>query len=386
MKQKFILLLLASMLLLSGCSWLNGYYVHVTDHREQRDNIEIEAVSAVNHIQLYDVLKEMITSGTESGIIHVAEYDQAILESSMDIAVRHAERIYPIGAFAVGAINYEIGDNGGRRAIAVKIEYRRSPTEIQRIRTVATMEEAREAVEEALEKCSAGVVMHVESYEETDFQQVVQDYAQTHPESVMEIPQAAAATYGSGEDRVVELTFTYQTSRDSLRSMKAQVQPVFEAAELYVSGEAAQYRKYAQLYAFLMERFDYTQETSITPTYSLLHHGVGDSRAFATVYAAMCRRAGLEAMTVTGTCNGSPRTWNIVSDNGNYLHVDLLRCNDLGGFREFTDGEMFGYVWDYSAYPQCPPVPVPPVTEPVPEETAAATEIPVQTELPAGAE
>lgn len=383
MKQKIIVMLAVLSLLLSGCSWLDGYYVHVTDHREQSSKLEIEAVSAVNHIQLYDVLKEMIASGTQSAIIYVAEYDRDILQSSMDIAVRHAERIYPIGAFAVEQVTYEIGDSGGRRAIAVNIRYRRSTAEILRIRSVADMEEAREVAEDALEKCSAGVVMHVANYAETDFFQIVQDYAQLHPELVMETPQVTSVAYGSGEERVVELTFAYQTSRDSLRSMKSQVRPVFESAALYVSGEAAQYRKYAQLYAFLMERFDYAQATSITPAYSLLHHGVGDSRAFATVYAAMCRMAGLEAMTVTGTCNGSPRTWNIVQDNGRYYHVDLLRCNSLGGFREFTDGEMGGYVWDYSAYPQCLAAPVPQTTEPVPEATEPLMIIPETTgEIP----
>ena len=383
MKQKIIFMLAVLSLLLSGCSWLDGYYVHVTDHREQSSKLEIEAVSAVNHIQLYGVLKEMIASGTESAIIYVAEYDQDILQSSMDIAVRHAERIYPIGAYAVEQVTYEIGDSGGRRAIAVNIRYRHSTAEIQRIRSVADMEEAREVAEEALEKCSAGVVMHVADYAETDFLQIVQDYAQLHPELVMETPQVTSVAYGSGEERVVELNFAYQTSRDSLRSMKSQVRPVFESAALYVSGEAAQYRKYAQLYAFLMERFDYAQATSITPAYSLLHHGVGDSRAFATVYAAMCRMAGLEAMTVTGTCNGSPRTWNIVQDNGCYYHVDLLRCNSLGGFREFTDGEMGGYVWDYSAYPECLAAPVPQTTEPVPEATEPLTIIPETTgEIP----
>jgi hypothetical protein len=64
---------------------------------------------------------------------------------------------------------------------------------------------------------------------------------------------------------------------------------------------------------------------------------VGDSRAFATVYAAMCRSAGLECMTVTGTRAGEPWTWNIILDNGGYYHVDLQRSNLSGQFRELTD-------------------------------------------------
>ena len=126
-----------------------------------------------------------------------------------------------------------------------------------------------------------------------DFTQLVRDHAEEHPETVMEPPQVTAAAYGAGSYRVVELTDTNQTSRDALRQMQSQGKPVFDAASLYVSGDGEDRQKLSQLYAFLMERFDYKIETSITPAYSLLRHGVGDSRAFATVYAAMCRLAGL---------------------------------------------------------------------------------------------
>ena len=177
----------------------------------------------------------------------------------------------------------------------------------------------------------------------------------------------------------MELQFVYQTNRDSLRQMQSQVKRVFEAAELYVIGDGAQRQKYSQLYAFLMERFDYQLETSITPAYSLLHHGVGDSRAFATVYAAMCRLAGLECMVVTGTCSGEPRVWNIIREGDTYQHVDLLRCNEQGRFREWSDAEMEGYVWDYSSYPQCPMIRTTeiPAAKAEPAQTEA-TEIPVE--------
>ena len=99
-----------------------------------------------------------------------------------------------------------------------------------------------------------------------------------------------------------------------------------------------------------MERYDYKLESSITPTYSLLRHGVGDSRAFATVYAAMCRMAGLKCEVITGTRHGEPWTWNLVWDGEKPYHVDLLACASADGYRQRTDAEMHGYVWDYSAY------------------------------------
>ena len=67
----------------------------------------------------------------------------------------------------------------------------------------------------------------------------------------------------------------------------------------------------------------------------------------------MCRRAGLEGSTVTGTRAGEAWYWNIIQDNGKYFHVDLLRCSETGSFEKKPDSRMSGYVWDYSAYPQC---------------------------------
>ena len=193
------------------------------------------------------------------------------------------------------------------------------------------------------------------SYENLDFQQLVDSYADAHPETVMETPQVVANIYpDSGSTRLVELKFTYQNSRESLRTMQEQVQTVFESATLFVSSYNTQAEKFEQLYAFLMEFLvegDFQLETSITPAYSLLRHGVGDKKAFAIVYAAMCREAGLDCRVITGTRSGDPWVWNLICIDGVYRHLDLLRCRQQHNYHTHIDSEMTGYVWDYSAYP-----------------------------------
>ena len=368
MKTRFLCMLTVLALLLAGCDMMSERYISVTPHQEQGNNDRDGMVSAANYSQLRSALEEMVLSAQETGVIDVSEYDASALESGISMAARYIETIYPIGAFAVSELNYEIGSGGGRPAIAVEMTYGRSRIEIQRIQSVADVEKAADMVYKALENHDATLVVLVERFQDRDFSQMVQDYVEANPADVMETPQVSVGIYGTGNARVAEFTFTYQNSRESLRQMKNQVSPVFASADLYVRGDAKNFRKYSQLYAFLMERFDYTMETSITPAYSLLCHGVGDSRAFATVYAAMCRRAGLECMTVTGTCSGEPRTWNIICDNGIYYHVDLLRCNAEGRFRGYADWEMAGYVWDYSAFPACGGA-----VEEVPEETVEET-------------
>lgn len=359
MKCKFTALLLAAALLLTGCGWMDGEYVSVVPHQEPAASSPTGSVSVASYQELIDVLEKLVLAGSESCVIDVGEFPQKNLDSSMQSASRHIREVFPMGAYAVEDIDYELGASSGRPAVAVAISYRRSRTEIQRIRKKADMDGLATTVRTALDDHASRVAVLVSQYAETDFDQLIQDYARENPQKVMEVPQVSEGIYGSGGARVVELSFTYQNSREALRQMQAQVKPVFEAAALYVSGGGSQRQKLSQLYGFLMERFDYKQETSITPAYSLLCHGVGDSRAFAEVYAAMCRRAGLESMVVTGTKAGEPWTWNIVLDSESYYHVDLLRSAAEGGFREYTDAEMTGYVWDYSTYPACGDLPKP---------------------------
>ena len=368
MKQKLTCLLLALCLALTGCG--RRKYVSVQPHREQRQNAQTEAAVAENSLDLIHILEEMIRSGADHGIIFIPEYPADQVEGGMEVAVGYAMNTDPLGAYAVENIGYEVGTNAGLPAMAVDISYRHSKAQIRQIRNIVSMGEAKPMLEKALKEYDDHLVIQAQMYFETDFQQMVRSFAETYPEYVMETPQVTVDVYGTGPGRVVELNFAYQNGRDTLRNMQGQVQPVFDAAALYVSGNGADRQKFAQLYAFLMERFEYKVETSITPAYSLLHHGVGDSRAFATVYAAMCRQAGLECMVVTGTRSGEPWVWNIVADNGTYQHVDLLRCSELGRFREVADRDMGGYVWDYSAYPECPVI----WSSDVPEETEAAEE------------
>lgn len=353
MKRRCLLLLLAVSMLLSGCGLSMAPYVSVTPHREQRVSAQTDVITASNYLELLEAMGQIVATGTEVAAIIVADYPESSLEHGMERAIRHTRENDPIGAYAVEKIEYEMGTSSGVNAVSVSVSYLHNRSELQRIHRVEDMDSAEGEIKAALERFDSNLVIHVERYDSKDFTQFVHDYALTYPQKVMETPQVTENLYGTGRDRVVELIFTYQTGRDSLRRMQQQVQPVFNAASLYVSGDGEERQKLSQLYTFLVERFDYKIETSITPAYSLLRHGVGDSRAFATVYAAMCRSAGLECMTVTGTRAGEPWSWNIVMDGGQYYHVDLLRCNEQGRYFECSDEAMEGYVWDYSVYPAC---------------------------------
>ena len=337
--------------LLSGCTLGDGSYISVTAHQSPLVSEQGEVPVASTYSELIAALSEIVSSGAETAAINVSGYPETTLERGAQAAVDHVLEYDPVAAYAVESMTCELGTNVGQPALAVSITYFHSKTEIQRIRRVKDAEAAQRVIGQALENFDASVVLLIENFEQRDYTQMALDYALDHPDTVMETPQITETLYGQDSSRVVELLFSYQNSRDALRRMLTQVTPVFDSADLYVSGDDAQRQKFSQLYAFLMERFDYKIETSLTPAYSLLRHGVGDSRAFASVYAAMCRSAGLDCQVVTGTRNGEPWTWNLVVDEGTHYHVDLLRSLEQGDFREYRSWEMEEYVWDYFAYP-----------------------------------
>ncbi len=376
---------LAFCLLFTGCGWLEGSYSSVTPHRQHSGGNDSQVVVVENYLQIRNALENMVSNGTESSVISVADFQQDQLRDSMDMAVRYVKTSFPIGAWAVEELTYEVGAIGEDSAVAVEILYRHERSEIQKIQQVPDMEQARQLITDALSSYETGLVLLVEDYRSMDIQQLVEDFAKSNPGDLMEVPEVTAQLYpDTGRTRVLELKFSFQSSRDSLRTMQEVVRRIFDSAALYVSRDVQDSQKLSQLYSFLMERSEYQIKTSITPAYSLLNHGVGDSSAFAVVYAEMCQRAGLECHVVVGTRNGEPWCWNIVRDDGYYYHVDLLASLALGKLTPMTDENMSDYVWDYSAYPACtgkppeeptaPPQTPPPETTAPPQETTAPEE------------
>ena len=368
--KRITALLLAACLLLSGCSsWMDGSYVSITPHMEQQidQSPNVDWISDIDG--LHEAISNMVSYGRSSDLFYVRNYGQKSVSVDMRQVEYWIKNENPVGAYAVEGISYELGVNGGQSTLSVNIDYTHSRAEILRIQKVVGTDVIQKAIQSALNQLSTELVLYVEGYQETDFAQIVEDYAQQEPDVVMEIPQVAVTVYpDQGEERVVELKFNYQTNRDNLRTMQSQVKRVFESAQLYVNSDEMTREKYSHLYSFLMERFDYQLDTSITPAYSLLRYGVGDAKAFATVFAAMCRQIGLECLTVSGTRDGEPWFWNIIREDDAYCHVDLLRCEEEGGFQEYADVQMSGYVWDYSEYPVCDREVIPEETQP-PEQT-----------------
>lgn len=353
MKRSIVVIIMIC-LLLSGCSaWLNGNYSSVVPHTEPNEQINTPSATIANYFQTKMELIAMVRKGTESAVFTILHPSEKDAEADMIKAIDEVCRTDPYAVYAVEGIRYEVGTSSGQSAIHVQISYRQNRVDVKTIHAVKDVEEAKLLIEEQLNACSSGVVFYCESWGQPDYAQIVADYALNNPQQVIEEPEVTVNSYPEkGMKQIVEIKFTYQTSRDSLRVMQSHVAVVFNSAEQSVDPAASEAERYEQLYDFLMNRYSsYEISTSITPAYSLLRHGVGDERAFAAVYAAMCHSLELNCNVVIGMRNGELCTWNVLQIDGEWYHIDLLRSREAGQFRVYAGEEMSGYVWDYSQYP-----------------------------------
>lgn len=355
MKHKVFAVLLACCLLLSGCnSWLDGDYASVTPHTAQQVQISQGMITVSTVRESIEFLADMTENGKEYAVFALDPANAAEILEELDISILYVTKNIPIAAFTVDKISYEVGNMAGVQAVGVTISYNTNRMAMETMRHAENSDKAKDLITDALAQCKDRIVIQVNSYYYVDFENHIREFIALRPDAVMENPQVSIQFYpDAGSLRVMDVRFTYQNQLESLRAMKNYVQPVFAAAEMNVRGEDAEYAKFSRLYAFLMERNDYRLGTSNTPAYSLLRHGVGDSMAFARVYAAMCHRAELDCYVVSGTRDGEPWNWNIIREGDRYYHLDLLRAEKLDGFHRWTDEEMQGYVWDYSSYPAC---------------------------------
>lgn len=366
--KKTLLFLLALSFLFSGCGWMGGSYASVEPYDANQSRKEEGITSVSSYQEVRSALIQMVENVEDNRTLSLVDFNSDHVETNLKLAIQSVLSSNPVGAYAVENITYELGIVGGVQAVVMKIAYNHNRSEIKSLRQLSGMAAAKNLITGALERLDSGVVFLVSGYRDMDFQQFVDDYAKENPDLVMEIPEVAVSQYPEyGNVRIVEMKFVYETSRDALKSMQSYVRPKFTAATMFISGEDEPAVKYERLYSFLMETAEYNLETSLTPAYSLLRHSVGDSKAFATIYAAVCRRSGLDCRIVTGTRSGESWNWNMVCLDGSWYHLDLVDCYLCGSYALRYDQDMVGYVWDYATTPKSIPL--------IPsEETTESTE------------
>lgn len=352
-KTAIIIICLCLCIGLCGCDmWMQGSYAHVSPHKMPENPNEGERIEVSSYQTLYQALCDIVEKGAASATVYYPNENAVTVQNYMESAVKQVCSSHPMGGYAVDKVTFQVGTKGGVQAIALQVQYNRSFSDIRYINRVDQMQEGVALIYDALKKCGPSATFYVENYSQTDFVQLIKNYVDQNPDVCMEMPQVTVTSYPqTGKERIIEVLFAYENSRDDLRAMQQNVATFFDSAVLSVTENAKTEEKCAQLYRQLVLHYDPEGlRTSITPAYSLLHYGVGDSKAYATVYSAMCNKVGVDCAVVVGTKDGKSHYWNAVKVGESYLFIDFLQCARQGAFAIREKEQMKNYVWDYSAY------------------------------------
>lgn len=362
--MKRMIFVLSILLLLTGCALSPNSYRTQKKHISTEQAALPDAVEVSDYTQLRDAILQFIGAGQEKGSIRTVEYDGNV-EDDLIQAVYETTRENPIGAFAVDYLNHSSVKIVNYYEITVDITYRKAIYEIDAIAKVTKDEEIQAHVEQALQNFSRRIAMQMRENQTYDIQAILKQYYREHPADLVEVPQIMVMTYPeSGPERVVEVEFSYEHSPEELVQMREAMEESVSAAAEYIRYRRSDRDKVLLLHTYLTERFQYVQKNTSTPVYSALCEGIADPNGLAQGFAMICAKAGVECYVVKGLLGSEEHTWNIVSDDGDFRHVDLIGCiNERSDLRLMTDWEMSEYYWDMQEYPACVVV-----EEPVREE------------------
>lgn len=355
MKRYGIALLLV-LLFLSGCT--KREYLSVKPHEEQyveQENADATVIS--DYDGLVSALLQQCSRHEEVGLIRVYGYPGEIVDD-VSRAVYYVAKQSALGAYAVDFITYDCTQVVSYYEISVNVTYTKTMEEMQALIGTRGENAIQVRVSNALKSYAPTLALRVYSTPVYDVEGFVREFYNQNPGLLQACPQVELNYYPKNvatEEYILQIDFTYPYPEANMLQYQQAVDTVVGAAVEYVQYRETEKEKLELLYVYLAERFDYEEQSSDLPVYSALCEGKADAYATACTMKTLCNAIGLECWVVDGTYHGSPWYWNIVSLDGQYYHVDAMRCISAGemSLSMDLDSGMSLYTWPRSEYPAC---------------------------------
>ena len=367
MKKRLFALCLCLSLSLTGCAaMLERDYLSVTPHaRLPAAADDSTTVWVETYPELVDAIFSLVSEHRESGVIRLRNWKGNVRQNLSDACdeVSHDD---PLGAYAVDRIKPEFVRIATYYEATVSIDYRRTAEQVASVNTVAGSGAIRGELRDALTSFVPETAFRVNYFDQAQgddyIPRLIRQAYYDSPAAALGLPEAVVNLYPeSGQQRVVEVLFTYPEEPELLREKS---QALTSAAQVLVDPYRTGLRNSALipvLYRALREHTGLREaqdaplpapSVSGSTAYAALVEGQADSEGLALAYKLLCDLAGVECTVVDGTLEGTPRFWTIVTVEQNvHRHVDPSRAEGL----LLTDTQMSesGFVWDTQEYPSC---------------------------------
>lgn len=373
MKKRLLILLLCAALPLSGCAaMLERSHVSSAAHVDYAvEEVDDESVlRAETYAGLVKSMLYFIDGHRGGGVIRLYNYTGDV---ESDLAAAREEVLQdPVGAFAVGALNYESTRILTYYEVKLSITYSRTAREVEAIPEVTGMAGVRQELNRLVsDRQSTAVFMA--AYFSGDGELVDSLLLQ----GLYDAPELYCYPNGPEEDldysitlypetgtrRIVEVKVNWQ---DSARQAEQRMEDLERAASVLLeehprSGEAYTVEELAAVVRAAHGGLD---EAGTQLPLEVLTGAPAQREGLLLAMEYLCRQCGIEAATVWG--NGPGRCWLIASTPEGYRHLlpESLYpapAEEPDGeepapvFALYTDQELtaMGYEWPASLYPVC---------------------------------
>ncbi len=123
------------------------------------------------------------------------------------------------------------------------------------------------------------------------------------------------------DDTVVYLRPAYRVSEEPREALKNDFQTRVDAIVAPILS-LSDTEKVAYLHDYMVTHFSYDDTHTVYDAYTLLTTGRGVCQAYALLFAALCRAAGVTCVAVP--CFEMAHEWNAVKLNDEWYHIDLI--------------------------------------------------------------
>ena len=363
MKKRLFAALSALAVILScaGCSMFSSEYVYSEPYYsgEQPDG-QGAGAEIKTYYQLREALQGAVNSAQTQLTLRFGGYSGSVSDD-MAAACYELRTSFPMGAYAVDGVDYDLNRIVSYYTAEISITYKRTAEEINAVVTLNGLTELNNYIKHVLSVFSGEAALKVySSAVDTDYiADAVKNACFDYPELLPIQPKAAIRSYPEeGYSRIYDMRFDYGMSGDELYALRDGVRAALDelcpTLDADSAGESA-----LRAAGYLSSACTQTPENYAETAYGALVLGSGDSMAMALAYKAVCDRLGIECVVVRGglgTLGTQAHYWNIIGVAGEHYHVDVSRYAELGAAGTFmkTDAELWGeYLWDSDKYPGC---------------------------------
>ncbi|MCI8913184.1 MAG: hypothetical protein HFF38_03490 [Lawsonibacter sp.] len=354
MRKVRLVLLMASILLLSGCSaLLEREYSQVTPHNAvPATEGDPSILRADSYQELVNALIYFVSGGVEEGTVRLYTGTEDV-EPFLAGACLEVVQEDPLGAYCVEFIKYTVDPVVTYSEARVNITYRRTREQVASIVQATGATAIRGELETALASFAPERVLRISYFEQDEgfIQNLARQAYYDAPACALGMPEVSVFIYpNSGRQRIVEILLDYSQEPQELEKRQAELMQTLEELAWDLTGQPDLPSSTAKALLELGE-YDPQGEACVD---SLFTQECANSEGLALTYAALCQQLNLPCHVAQGTLEDTTCFWNVVQTEAGWRHIDLSAM-DGREIPLYTDLEFWelGYSWDETTLPSC---------------------------------